>query len=110
MSLSWPFGHMTVYERLLCSLLARKSGKPLVRVSTRGWRLGMPGKGNFTVSLSAADRQLLDTLAEHEERRPGDMLRVCLREAARRRGLLTSRLNIDANAKPRKGVIFRRST
>jgi hypothetical protein len=42
----------------------------------------------FCVALSVGERQLLDALAKYEERRPGDALRVALREAARRRGLL----------------------
>lgn len=44
----------------------------------------------FCVALSVGERQLLDALASYEERRPGDALRMALREAARRRGLLGS--------------------
>jgi hypothetical protein len=48
----------------------------------------MERKRNFTVLLSEAERQLLEDVAKFDARRPGDMLRVCLREAALKRGLL----------------------
>jgi len=43
---------------------------------------------SYTVRLPALERQLLFEMAACEERRPSDMLRVALREAARRRGVL----------------------
>lgn len=43
---------------------------------------------SFSLALSESERQLLSALAALEERRMGDMLRVCLRDVARRRGLL----------------------
>ena len=43
---------------------------------------------SFSVALTKGEHQLLVALAAYEERKPGDALRVALREAARRRGLL----------------------
>jgi hypothetical protein len=56
---------------------------------------------SISVALTERERQILIALAGYEERKPSDALRLALREAARRRGLLDSSHEGPVPAAPR---------